>query len=67
LIKKLQNQLGSTYNIREASPELTDFKEALVFAFLGTLRLRNETNILSSVTGAQEDSVAGDIVGKISL
>jgi anhydro-N-acetylmuramic acid kinase len=67
LIKKLQNQLSSFYNIREASPELIDFKEALVFAFLGTLRLRSETNILSSVTGAQEDSVAGDIVGKISL
>jgi len=67
LIKRLQNQLGLSYNVRETSPELIDFKEALVFAFLGTLRLRNETNVLSSVTGAQADSVAGDIVGKISL
>ena len=41
--------------------ELIDFKEALVFGFLGVLRLRDETNCLSSVTGAERDHSSGNI------
>jgi len=39
--------------------ELINFKEAMVFAFLGVLRMRNEINCYQSVTGAMEDSVVG--------
>jgi anhydro-N-acetylmuramic acid kinase len=41
--------------------KIVDFKEALIFAFLGALRLAGEPNALASVTGANRDSVGGAI------
>jgi anhydro-N-acetylmuramic acid kinase len=38
---------------------LVKFKEAVVFAFLGLLRYRHESNSLASVTGATRDSASG--------
>jgi anhydro-N-acetylmuramic acid kinase len=41
------------------SPKLIDFKEALIFAFLGLLRTKNENNCLKTVTGASRDHSSG--------
>ncbi len=41
--------------------ELIDFKEAIIFAFLGFLRSIGEINTLASVTGAHKDTSGGNI------
>ena len=43
------------------SDELIQFKEALIFAFLGVLRFENQFNTLKEVTGAKENSIGGAI------
>jgi anhydro-N-acetylmuramic acid kinase len=43
------------------SKEVIDYKEALIFAFLGVLRMRDEVNCLQSVTGAIRDNCGGVI------
>ncbi len=43
------------------SEDLVNFKEALIFGFLGVLKLRGENNVLSSVTGASQDHSSGVI------
>jgi anhydro-N-acetylmuramic acid kinase len=39
--------------------KLVSYKEALVMAFIGVLRWRQENNVMSSVTGASRDSIGG--------
>ena len=61
LISLLQKQCHSELVIPDDI--LIDFKEALIFAFLGVLRLRGENNCLSSVTGAHKDCSGGVNIG----
>jgi anhydro-N-acetylmuramic acid kinase len=38
---------------------LIRYKEAMIMAFMGVLRWRQEYNVISSVTGATRESIGG--------
>lgn len=60
LIKRLKEVL-STVNVEIFIPDekLIKYKEAMIMALMGTLRWREEYNVLSSVTGAKRNSIGG--------
>lgn len=58
LINSLQQKLSST-QIIIPDDKIIDFKEAMIFAFMGVLKERNEINCLHSVTGARNNSSSG--------
>lgn len=51
----------STHEIIIPDHLIVEFKEALIFALLGTLTYRKENNCLASVTGASKDNIGGVI------
>ncbi|HOI33165.1 MAG TPA: anhydro-N-acetylmuramic acid kinase, partial [Bacteroidales bacterium] len=59
LVKKLRQT--SEAEIIVPDERLVNYKEALIFAFLGVLKIRGEVNVLASVTGAESDSCSGKI------
>lgn len=63
LISQLQNKLEGFAEVIVPSNHIVSYKEAIVFAFLGVLKSRNEPNVLKSVTGASSDSSAGVMIG----
>lgn len=64
LIERIQSYLPEM-EIIIPSQKILEFKEALIFALLGVLKLRNEINVLSSVTGAKTDHSSGIIYSEI--
>lgn len=57
LIERTQQLTQIKLEIPDA--KTIEFKEALIFAFMGVLRLRNSINVLNSVTGASKNHCAG--------
>jgi anhydro-N-acetylmuramic acid kinase len=60
LIERMRHHLHPI-GIRPFVPEaeLVQFKEALIMAFIGVLRWRQENTVIASVTGASAPSVGG--------
>jgi anhydro-N-acetylmuramic acid kinase len=59
LVKRIKELTDS--GIVVPSANIIEFKEALIFGFLGVLKLRNEVNCLKSVTGALNNHSSGTI------
>lgn len=60
----LMNKIQRAGSRKIIIPEnkIIDFKEALIFALMGVLRLRNENNILASATGSTQNHCSGLLV-----
>lgn len=59
LVERIQHH--TKHHIVIPDRQIIEYKEALIFAFLGLLKLEGKTNVLSSVTGAESDSCSGRI------
>jgi anhydro-N-acetylmuramic acid kinase len=62
LIERLSEELSS-FGVEVVIPDknLIKYKEALIMGFIGVLRWRQEYNVLSTVTGAERDSIGGAV------
>lgn len=60
LIERIKNYLP-TIEVIIPDEKTIQFKEALIFALLGVLKLRNEINVLASVTGATHNHSSGEV------
>lgn len=63
LISRMLEHGGDDLTFIIPDDEVVKFKEAMVFGFLGVLRVRNEINCLKSVTNAERDSSSGTMIG----
>lgn len=59
LMERLQSRTRAEVVVPEE--RLIHYKEAIIFALLGVLKVRNEINCLSSVTGGRKDLSAGTV------
>ena len=59
LIDRIKNLTNSKITI--PAPKIIEYKEALIFSFLGLLRVLEINNCYSSVTGAKKDHCSGKI------
>lgn len=57
LVELIKDYSGCNLFVPEA--QLIEYKEALIFAFMGVLRMHNINNVLASATGAQRDHSTG--------
>jgi anhydro-N-acetylmuramic acid kinase len=63
LVSRILEHCEDRVSIVLPEDDIIKFKEALIFAFLGLLRVNGKVNCLKSVTGASRDSSTGVMVG----
>ena len=59
LLKERLNERG--IKIEQTDQETVDYKEALLFAYMGLRCLLGNENVFASTTGARENNIAGSI------
>ena len=59
LVNQIKNQTSCMISIPDE--KIVNFKEAIIFAFLGLLRDQNQVNCYASVTGAKNNHSSGSI------
>ncbi len=55
--------LSPQCSVSVPEPQVVDYKEAIVFALLGYLRVKGQNNCFQSVTGASRDNCSGQLSG----
>jgi len=66
LMDLLKTKSGGKWDIIIPDNQIIEFKEAIIFAFLGLLRILGKINSLKSVTGSISDSSGGLIYDHLS-
>ncbi len=66
LIDLIKSKSNGKIEVIIPDVQIVDFKEAIIFAFLGLLRTLNKVNTLKSVTGARIDSSGGVIFDNLN-
>lgn len=65
LVERMQALLPQC-RIVVPSSDVVSYKEAIIFALLGYLRVTGQPNTLASVTGARRDSIGGNLSGRVA-
>lgn len=66
LIESIKSYAGATVELVVPDADTIQFKEAIIFGFLGLLRMHNIPNAKSTVTGASCDTIGGAVYGNVS-
>ena len=61
LIERIKFYAPAQLNITIPDSKTIDFKEAIIFAFMGVRKEKGEINCLKSVTGASQDVCGGEV------
>ena len=66
LIEQIRLHAGNDIEIVVPDTTTIQYKEAIIFAFLGLLRMYNIPNAKSTVTGASADTIGGAVYGNLN-
>ena len=61
LTSRIEKYLDPSFKLVIPEPYLIEYKEAIIFALMGWLRVHSKINVLRSVTGATKDTSSGKI------